>query len=335
MQAILVEVNDHTYHEPSKMLLKDWLDEWNNSFLNNVKPRTKESYYANCENHIIPLIGMKKLCDLTAIDIQRFYGGLQNLKTGKPLSAKTVKNIHGTLHKALECAVKFGLIKSNPADCAELPKIAKPEIKPLDEDGVRLFIAACQGHVYERVYLITLFLGLRQGEILGLSWDCVDFKHNKVIIKQQLQKQRGTGGTYTKTRTKENDVRHLVCSEYVMSQLRKQKERQDVWQKAAGCAWDNPMNLVFTNELGCHLCAQTVYLKFKEIVKEIGYPSVRFHDLRHTFAVISICNGTDIKTLQANLGHYSAAFTLDTYGHVTDQMKQDSAAKMDAFIAKL
>lgn len=231
--------------------------------------------------------------------------------------------------------MKFGLIKSNPADCAELPKITKAEIKPLDEDGVKLFIAACRGHVYERVYLVTLFLGLRQGEILGLSWDCVDFSHNKVVIKQQLQKQRGTCGEYKKTYTKENDIRHLVCSEYVMTQLRKQKEAQDAWKKAAGCAWDNPLNLVFTNELGKNLCAQTVYLKFKTIVKAIGYPSARFHDLRHTFAVISICNGTDIKTLQANLGHYSAAFTLDTYGHVTDQMKLDSAAKMDAFISTL
>ena len=76
-------------------------------------------------------------------------------------------------------------------------------------------------------------------------------------------------------------------------------------------------------------------MKFKKIVNEIGLPDARFHDLRHSYAVAALRSGDDIKTVQENLGHYSAAFTLDTYAHVTDQMKRDSANRMDEYIARV
>lgn len=70
-------------------------------------------------------------------------------------------------------------------------------------------------------------------------------------------------------------------------------------------------------------------------MKEIGLPESRFHDLRHSYAVAAIRSGDDIKTVQGNLGHATAAFTLDVYGHVTDQMKRDSADRMQKFIQSI
>ena len=95
------------------------------------------------------------------------------------------------------------------------------------------------------------------------------------------------------------------------------------------------MNLVFTNELGGNLIPQTVVRHFKNIVTSIGRPDARFHDLRHSYAVAAIMAGDNIKTVQRNLGHASAAFTLDVYGHVTDQMKQASAMRMQSYIKKI
>ena len=103
----------------------------------------------------------------------------------------------------------------------------------------------------------------------------------------------------------------------------------------AGEAWNNSWDLVFTNELGGHLCHCTVYKKFKAIVSEIGMPEERFHDLRHSFAVASIESGDDIKTVQSNLGHATASFTLDVYGHVSQKMRQQSADRMEEFIQKV
>lgn len=109
------------------------------------------------------------------------------------------------------------------------------------------------------------------------------------------------------------------------------QERQKLF---AGDAWENS-NLVFTNEIGHHLSAQTVYLHFKRLAETAGYPEARFHDLRHSYAVVSLQSGDDIKTLQENLGHHTAAFTLDVYGHVTEQMRRNSANRMQRFIESL
>ena len=93
--------------------------------------------------------------------------------------------------------------------------------------------------------------------------------------------------------------------------------------------------MVFTDELGGHLFPGAVYCAFKEIVRAIGKPETRFHDLRHSYAVAAIRSGDDIKTVQSNLGHASAAFTLNVYGHITEKMQQESAARMDKFIKSI
>lgn len=116
--------------------------------------------------------------------------------------------------------------------------------------------------------------------------------------------------------------------------LKKQRRLQESQKRLAGEAWENS-GLVFTNEMGHHLSAQTVYLHFKKLAGQAGFPSARFHDLRHSYAVASLQSGDDIKTVQENLGHHTAAFTLDVYGHVTEQMRRSSADRMQRFIESL
>ena len=116
-----------------------------------------------------------------------------------------------------------------------------------------------------------------------------------------------------------------------MQLLRAHRGRQSAQCLQAGEVWEDS-GLVFTDEVGHHLAIHTVYKDFKKIVASIGCPDVRFHDLRHSYAVAAIRSGDDIKTVQGNLGHATAAFTLDVYGHVTDQMKQESAARMEGYI---
>lgn len=110
------------------------------------------------------------------------------------------------------------------------------------------------------------------------------------------------------------------------------KSKKEVAQKLREATANIDMNLVFTHELGEYLNPNTVYNHFKEIVARIGAPEVRFHDMRHSYAVAALQAGDDVKTVQGNLGHATAAFTLDVYGHVTDQMKEESANRMERFI---
>jgi integrase len=120
-----------------------------------------------------------------------------------------------------------------------------------------------------------------------------------------------------------------------MQLLRQQQKEQACWKLKAGAAWENKLDLVFTNELGQHYAHNTLSRNFKRVAAKIGLHDNCFHDLRHTYAVAAIQSGDDIKTVQENLGHHTAAFTLDTYGHVTERMKQNSAERMEGYIQGL
>ena len=263
---------------------------------------------------------------MTAPDIQKFYNGLQ--KGDKPLSPKTIKNIYGVFHKALEQAVAVGYIRINPTDVCKLPRAEKPAIKPLDKSDIGNFLAAIDGHRFQRPMIVDLFTGLRLSEIIGLTWDCIDFEQGTIYVYRQLQLIKGV---YKFNSLKNGKTRRITPAPFVMGTLREQRREQNKWRLSAGSAWIDG-NFVFTNEIGEHMKQQTLYMNLKRSVAKIGLPETRFHDLRHSYAISAIQSGDDIKTVQENLGHHTAAFTLDVYGHVTDQMKKESANRMEAFI---
>lgn len=234
----------------------------------------------------------------------------------------------------LNQAVANGYLPKNPADGCKPPKAVRKDLCPLDEEENARFVKAIKGHPLEILFLVALFTGMRQGEILGLSWSRVDFKKGTIRIDKQFQRTTGSGSVYKLVTTKSSKGRTITPAPYIMDRLRDQRAKQAKWQLKAGANWDNTWNLVFTNEYGRHLMHHTVYHRFKDIAVQIGCPDTRFHDLRHTYAVSAIRAGDDIKTVQGNLGHAIAAFTLDVYGHVTDQMKKDSADRMQATIMK-
>ena len=350
MQAAAADVNKGEYFEPSKITLGAWFDIWFNTYCGDKKYLTIKQYKSMTDSHIKPALGAVKLCKLTTPMIQQFYNELQRTgrtvkekdpKTGKintrqePLSAKTVKNIHGIFSKALSTAVDVGYIKNNPTERVTLPRVEKTQIVPLSDQQVKAFMAACTGHDYERVFKLILFTGLREGEALGLTWDCVDFEHKTLYINKQLQKDKKVGGEYALVPTKNSRSRIVTVADSVMTVLQKVQQEQANKKEIADLAWSNPWNLVFTNEFGQHLCHFTVYHRFKDIVRGIGLEEARFHDLRHSYAVVSIESGDDIKTVQSNLGHATASFTLDVYGHVSQKMRQQSADRMEQFIQGL
>ena len=326
---LLNDINQGSYIAPSKQTLGAWLDSWLDIYVaHSVKPYTKDSYRSMCRVHIKPALGNVKLSALSTLQIQRFYNQL----LGKGLSPKTVKNVNGVLHKALNQAVKIGELKYNPTEACDLPKVYKKEIVPLEQDDIRKFVSAIRGNRFENIYMVTLFTGLRQGEVLGLTWDCVDFTRSTIYINKQLQKTSKVGGAYTLSPTKTGKSRLITCAPHVMQVLRRQQEQQVADKARVGCAWNNPDKLVFTTETGEHLTHLTVYKDFKAIVRSIGYNNARFHDLRHSYAVAAIESGDDIRTVQTNLGHATASFTLDVYGHASQKMRQQSADRMERYI---
>lgn len=333
LKAALATLDSGTYIAPCKMTVGEWMDIWSKQYLGGVKESTVAAYNATIRTHIKPGIGAIRLDALDTHLVQSFYNGLREpTKDRDAVSPKTVKNVHGILHKALQQAVANGYIRFNPTSSCILPRIEKKELQPLDEAETKLFLDAVKGHPLELLYTITLFTGMREGEALGLTWDRVDFMRGTILISKQLQKEKKAGGQFRLVSLKNDKPRRITPAPWVMQLFRDRKLQQYEHREKAGAAWSNPMNLVFTNELGGNLIPQTVVRHFKEIVASIGRPDARFHDLRHSYAVASLRSGDDIKTVQGNLGHATAAFTLDVYGHVTNQMQEASAVRMEAYI---
>ena len=320
MSQMIFEVDKGLYSDPSKQTLSKWLDIWIDTYVEgSVKPYTVDSYRSIANTHIKPALGKRYLEKLSTVAIQQFYNDLTRTKR---LSPKTVKNIHGVLHKALDKAVKLGYLRTNPSELCELPKALKRPFEPLEQSDVKRLIDIWKGDRFERLYLVTLFTGMRQGEVLGLTWDCVDFEAGCIYVNKQLIKTKQVGGEYCLAETKTSQTRMIFAAPTVMRILKDQKDD----------AIPNEWDLVFTNELGGHLTHRTVYKGFKASVRALGLDEIRFHDLRHSYAVASLEAGDSIKTVQENLGHASASFTMNTYAHVSNRMKQHSAANMERYI---
>lgn len=332
LKAATASIDSGTYTAPSKMTVGQWLDIWTADYLGGVKPYTVASYTSVARNHIKPALGAVKLEALNAHTIQGFYNALGKPRNGKPgLTARTIRGIHAIFHRALQQAIAVGYLRFNPADACTLPRTEHEEIAPLDDTQSKEFLETIKGHRFEDLFTVALFTGMREGELMGLLWECVNFEQGTILVDKQLQREKRKNGEYIFTSPKSAKPRTITPAPWVMKLLRAHRAKQNEQRLKAGELWEDS-GLVFTNDVGGHLVAQTIYRAFKNIADSIGCPDARFHDLRHSYAVAAIRSGDDIKTVQGNLGHATAAFTLDVYGHVTEQMKQESAARMEGYI---
>ena len=322
-----------TYQEPNKLTVAEYAKEYFSTCAVNLSHNTQVSYKRILDKHILPALGKVKLTDLNHRQVQGF---VTSLSAQKGLSAKTVHNIHGVLHNMLESAVRDELLLRNVSERCSLPRVTQHQVRAITTAELSRFLHAIDGKQFRNIFFIDIFSGLRLSEILGLRWDDVDFDYDCIYVRQQLQQKQIKGDfSYFLAPPKEGKQRKIILAQNAMQVLRHQRAKQLEQRLAAGALWDNSFHLVFTNDFGQPLNRRTVYKHLKRILLDCGMGNYTFHSLRHSFATISLENGDDIKTVQTNLGHYAASFTLKTYAHVSDQMQRNSAARMDALIASL
>ena len=344
LSKVTTEIDEGLYLEPAKMTLSDWMDLWYKEYTFDKKYSTLKGYKAQINKHIRPGIGKYNLSQLNPMILQRFFNHLSEPnEKGKVLSPKSIKNVYIILSGILEQAVENEMISKNPCKKVKLPKVYNKQITPLTDKQVKDFLEIIStDEIYGTILRVIVFTGLRLGEAMGLTWDCVDFEKGALNINKQLQRRPQKDGGSTLTSVKSGKPRILRPAPFVMDLLKVRYTEQLMQKSRAGDAWigwnneeEHKKSLVFTNLDGGYITPKRVYLHFKSAANEIGAPNARVHDLRHTYAVLSLQNGDDVKTVQENLGHASAAFTLDVYGHVSDKMKQDSAARMEEYIRRL
>ena len=307
--------------------LQYWLDNYGSVYL---RPSSMTNYTGFLNNQIKnDEIGSMKLRDLTMHDVQFFFnrmrtaGRVQRKESEKKpagLSAKTIRNMYFFISHALDRAVREKLIVSNPTDDCILPKKEKVEMKTLPlEDLSKFFEEAKRSGVFE-LYFTDLATGLRRGELLGLKWTDIDFDSNTIDIHCQSTR---TGGKVQESPLKtKNAYRQIVIPPELTQVLKEKQDREKGFSE-----------YVFSSPSGGPISPDSVLNMLHRVLKRAGLEQVRFHDLRHTFATLALQNGVDVKTLSGLLGHYSAGFTLDTYGHITNAMKKDAADKVGGFLS--
>lgn len=270
MQAAAVEINQGTYTAPSRLTVGQWLDIWQRDYLGSLKPCTVRTYKMAIGNHVCPALGAVKLADLHPHMVQGFINGLK-------LAPASARLVYQVLHRALEKAVDLNYIPRNPSDRCELPRQDRKEIHPLDDQQIAALLEAAEGTALEYLVRVALFTGMRQSELLGLTWDVVDFTSGQITINKQLSRlEHREAGLFVSP--KSGKGRTITAAPLVLRALQAQRRRQAEMQLRAGPIWDNPHKLVFTNEAGAPLEQRSIDYQFKRIVAAAGLEGVRFHD---------------------------------------------------------
>ena len=309
-----------------------WLEVWMENYAKvKLRPSTFKTSQGFLSNHIKPQIGSIPLDKLTTIHIQRFYNNLQ--KSGrvqrknfpelkdKSLSPRVVRGVHTLLRNCLEQAVAERLILSNPAQGCKLPQLEKKEMKILPQEKIGMYLAEAERRGLLAAFYLELTTDLRRGELLALQWADLDTESKTLSVTKQVNRINGElVVSPPKTR---NSVRTLAVPQQAVDLLITEHKKHS----------RNPY-LFPSPKTGTMYDPDAFRRTHDKILKAIGAERIRFHDLRHTFATLSLKSGVDVKTLSGALGHYSAGFTLNTYTHATAQMKQDAADAIGGVISQ-
>lgn len=328
LRALARVYHDRNLTEEMMLTLGTWLERWSaETFPLSLRASTAESCRRMIRNHIVPRLGKKRLADLTTDDIQKFCNALR--KDGRldgkegGLSASMVRRVHSLLHQALDAAVRARLIPANPADGVQLPKRRRTQKQILNNEQLDALMNAIEGDEdWHDFFYTELTTGLRRGEICALRWEDYDEAEGLLHVRRTLKRENGAlvcGDTKTYA------GQRVICLPPSTAELLRERKQSAFteWIFPNALHPDQPVN------------PATAYDHMKRILKRAGLPAIRFHDLRHTFATHALASGVDAKTLAGILGHTDASFTLDTYTHVTDDMKEAAACVVGDFMEEI
>lgn len=324
------------YVEDKKVSTEQYIMHWFNEIHKpTLQPNTYNGYFVNIKNHIVPNIGEIPLIKLNRNDIMKFYNKL--IENG--LSATTVKYVHSVLRKALKEAVLSDLILKNPCDGITLPKQKKYHAAILNADQIRILLDKCIGSSVELEVLLALSLGLRRGETLGLKFDDFDFTNKTVHIQQQVTTVKDT----TKSKRMPSETvwglkdlktnesnRTVYVPQSVLDAVQNRKLQVEQAKKKFGDQYVD-YGLVCCKENGMYESPQSVYVRFKKLLKQAGLPDVRFHDLRHSYATALLDLDVPLKVISKILGHSSINITADVYCDVLEKKKQPADIVQNTF----
>lgn len=314
--------------QKDEILFTDFMLSWLEMMRNSVELTTYASYAMTIKSRIVPYFEGKniKLKDLTPKDIQDYY---QYGLTVEKVSANTVIHRHANIRKALQYALKTGLIDFNPADRVERPRKGKYTASTYNDKELETLFAVVKGQKIELAVILGAFYGLRRSEVVGLKWDAIDFERKTLTIKHTVTEVSldGKVTVIDKERTKtKSSYRTLPLVAPFEELLVRLKAEQELNRKVCGNAYcTDYLDFIYVDELGERIKPNYITQNFSIVLANNGLKKIRFHDLRHSCASLLYANGVSLKEIQEWLGHSDISTTSNIYTHLDYSSKIASA----------
>ncbi|WP_416729339.1 tyrosine-type recombinase/integrase [Fictibacillus sp. JL2B1089] len=318
------EVNQGTYLQPSNEEFSVFIERWFNTYYKrNVAETTADISWCLIKGHLIPYFNKQVISSITTYQLDCFYS--EKLEEG--YAAKTIRELHSLLRRAFEQAIKWSLLKFNPAVNATPPKEKIKERNTWSKNDIKKFIDTAKLSDEATIYIIAIFTGMRRGEILGLKWQDIDFDLKKIYVTRSLA-FTSEKGLFLKDVKTSKSRRQISLSPYIIDVLRQHQVKQNNFKEKLGEDYtDN--DLVFTSLNGNFKDPRNLLREFSRLTKKADLIKISFHDLRHTHATLLLKNGENPKVVSERLGHSRVGITLDLYSHVTDDIQEEAALRLE------
>ena len=331
LAKFVADVQKGLYVEGKSLKFEDFVEIWKRDYgSKELAPSTYNRYLGMLNSRIIPYFSHFHVDKIKPTDIMQFYDLLSRdtqivrrknnngKKTGKPLSSKTIVEHHRLLHAMLQRAVYWQMIVANPAERVQPPKTKKPKRKYYDDEQSKTLVSNLMELTedqfkYKVAIILTIFTGVRLGELMGLEWSDINFKDGIVNINRSSQ-YLAEKGVFTKTPKTESSIRDVAIPEFVVTLLEEYKYWYDNQKALFGELWYDS-NRLFVQTDGKPMHPSTISKWIEKFVEQIGLPVINFHGLRHTNATLLISQNIDVSVVAARLGHAQITTTYNFYVH--------------------
>ena len=331
LAKFVTEVQNGLVIDGKSLKFSEFTEIWKRDYgSKELAPSTYKRYCRMLETRLLPYFGHFYINKIKPTDIMKFYDllekdtqlvrkkGNNGSKTKKPLSGKTILEHHRLLRAMLHKAVYWQLIVANPAERVQPPKARKPKRRSYDDEQTKILLEnlellPSEDTKYKVAIILTVFTGVRLGELMGLEWQDVDFKNGIISINRSSQ-YLADMGVFTKVPKTESSIREIAIPEFIISLLEEYKLWYEEQKSIYGELWMNSYRL-FVQADGKPMHPSTISKWFVKYVGQIGLPVINFHGLRHTNASLLVAQNIDIAVISARLGHAQISTTLDFYVH--------------------
>ena len=331
LAKFVTEVQNGLVVDGKSLRFSEFTEIWKRDYgSKELAPTTYKRYCRMLETRLLPYFGHFYINKIRPTDIMKFYdllekdtqlvrkSGNNGEKTKKPLSGKTILEHHRLLRAMLHKAVYWQLIVANPAERVQAPKARKPKRRSYDDEQTKILLEnlellSIEDTKYKVAIILTIFTGVRLGELMGLEWQDVDFKNGIISINRSSQ-YLSDMGVFTKTPKTESSIREIAIPEFIISLLEEYKLWYEDQKSIYGELWTNSDRL-FVQADGKPMHPSSISKWFVRYVSTIGLPVINFHGLRHTNASLLVAQNVDIAVISARLGHAQISTTLDFYVH--------------------